>query len=74
MTQPNLINLHPNEYSQEFRYQFTVNRDRFAGRSCIIVDDLSSRVYLPNKTEDINWHLFNIIAGVKNNKTLAIYI
>ena len=45
MTQPTLINLHPNEYSQDLcYYQFAVNLDRCAGR-CNTVDDLSTIVY-----------------------------
>ena len=34
MIQPTLINLHPNEYSQEFHYYpFSVKLDRFVGSS-----------------------------------------
>ena len=37
--QPTLINLHPNEYSQEFRYyQFEVKLDRCLG-SCSTLND-----------------------------------
>ena len=36
ITQPILINLHPNKYSQEFHYYpFAVKLDRFAGRILI---------------------------------------
>ena len=43
-----IINLHPNEHSQGFRYYpFAVNLDRFT------LDDLSNRVCIPNKTEDL---------------------
>ena len=32
--QPTFINLHPNEYSQEFRYySFTIKLDKFVGSS-----------------------------------------
>ena len=38
-TQPALINLHPNEYSQEFHcYQFVVKFDRCVG-SCNTLND-----------------------------------
>ena len=39
--QPTLINLNPNEYSQEFHYyRFAVKLDRCAG-SCSVLNDLS---------------------------------
>ena len=50
MTQPTLINLHPNEYSQELHYyRFVVKLDRCVG-SCNTLSDLSDKVFLPNKT------------------------
>ena len=43
MIQPTLINLHPNEYSQEFHYYpFAVKLDRCAG-SCNTLNDLSNK-------------------------------
>ena len=52
MTQPTLINLHPNEYSQEFHYySFTVKLDRCVG-SCNTLNDLSNKVRVPNKIDD----------------------
>ena len=61
MTQPTLINLNPNEYSQELLYySFEVNLDR-----CIwsynTLNDLSNKVCIPNKAEDINLIVFNMI-------------
>ena len=51
MTQLILINLHPNEYSQEFHYYpFAVKLDRCV-RSCNTLSELSNKVYIPNKTE-----------------------
>ena len=43
MTEPTLINLHPNEYSQEFHYYlFAVKLDRcLAG--CNTLNDLSNK-------------------------------
>ena len=50
MTRPTLINLHPNGYSQEFHYYpFAVKLDRCVG-SCNSLNDLSNKVYVPNKT------------------------
>ena len=52
MTQPNLINLHPNEHSQEFHYYpFVVKLDRCV-QSCNTLNDLSNKIYVRNKTED----------------------
>ena len=62
--QPTLINLHPNEYSQEFRYyQFAVKLDRCLG-SCSTLNDLSNKVCIPNKTENKNLSVFNMIKGI----------
>ena len=57
-TQPTLSNLHPNEYSQEFRYcPFTVKLDRCVG-SCNTLNDLSNEICIQNKTEDLNFKYF----------------
>ena len=53
MNQPTISSLHPDEYSQELRYcLFAVNINRCFQRFNA-VDDLSSRVCVPNKTEEI---------------------
>ena len=71
MTLPTLINLHPNEYSQEFHYYpFAVKLDRRVG-SCNTLSDLSSKVCIPNKTEDLNLRVFNLITGINKSKTLT---
>ena len=50
--QPTLINLHPNEYSQQFYYYpFAVKSDRCT-ESRNTLNDLSNKVGVPNKTED----------------------
>ena len=50
MTQPTLVNLHLNEYSQWLRhYPFAINLDRCVG-SCSTFKDLSNRVCVLNKT------------------------
>ena len=42
--QPTFINLHPNEYSQEFHYYpFTVKLDKCVG-SCITLIDFSNKL------------------------------
>ena len=64
MTQPTLINLHANEYSQEFHhYPFAIKLNRCVG-SCNTVNDLSNKVCIPNKTENLNLSVFNMITGI----------
>ena len=71
MIQPTLINLHPNEYNQEFLYYpFLVKLDRCVG-SCNTLNDLSSKVRIPSKTEDLNLSIFNMITGINESKTLT---
>ena len=61
--QANLINLNPNEYSPELHYYpFAVKLDKSA-ESFDILNDLSNKVCVPNKTEDSNIHVFNMITG-----------
>ena len=71
MIQPTLINLHLNECSQEFHYYpFSVTLDRRVG-SCNTLYDLSNKVCVPNKTEDLNLSVFNMITGKYEWKTLT---
>ena len=71
MNQPTLINLHPNEYSREFHYySFAVKLDR-----CVrICNDLSNKVCVPNKIEDLNLSVCNMITGINESKTLTKHI
>ena len=63
--QPIFINLHPNEYRQELHYYpFVVKWDKCVG-SCNTFNDLSKKVCVRNKTEDLNKHDFNMITGKK---------
>ena len=56
--QPTLINLHSNEYSQEFHYYpSAVRLDRYVG-SCNTLNDLSNKVCVSNKIEDLNLSVF----------------
>ena len=74
MTQPTLINLHPNEYNQELHYYpFAVKLDRCVW-SCNTLNDLSNKVCFPNKTEDLNVNVFNLIAGINELKALTKHI
>ena len=66
-----LINLHPSEYNQELHYyQFAVKLDKCVG-NCNTLNDLSNRVCVPNKTEDLNIHILNMITGKNESKILT---
>ena len=65
------LNLHPNEYSQEFHYcPYSVKLDRCFG-SCNTLNDLSNKLSIPNKTEDLNLCAFNMVTGINESKTLT---
>ena len=72
--QPALISLHLNKYSQEFHYYpFTFKLDQCIGR-CNTLNDLSNKACIPNKTEDLNLSLFNMITSIFESKTLAKHV
>ena len=74
LIQPTLINLHPNEHSQEFHdYPFAVKVDRYVG-SCNTLNDLSNKACVPNKTEDLNLRVFKMITGINESKALTKHI
>ena len=64
----------PNEYSQEFHYYpFSVKLDRCI-ESCNIISSLSNKVFVPNKTGDLNLSVFNMIRGINESKALTKHI
>ena len=66
---PTLINLQPNEYSQELHYYpFAVKLHRCVG-SCNTLTELSNEVCVPKKTEDLNLRVLNMITGINESKT-----
>ena len=74
ITQPGLVNLHPNEYSQEFHYYpFAVKLDRCSG-SCNTLNDLPNKLCIPNKTEGLNLSVFNMITEINESETLKRHI
>ena len=74
MTQPTVINLRPNEYSQDFHYYpYAVKLDRCVG-SCNTLNDLSNKVCVPSKTEDLNLSVFNMITGINESKPFTKHI
>ena len=61
MTQPTFTNLYPNEYIEGLcYYPFSVHLERCT-ESCNTLNDPSSKVCVPNKTEDLHLSVFNII-------------
>ena len=63
--QPTFIDLHPNEYCQELHYYlFAVKLDKCVG-SCNTLNDLSNKLCLPNKTDDLNIVVLNMITEEK---------
>ena len=74
MTQPTIINLHPNEYTKKFHYYpFAVKLDRCVG-SCNTLNYLPNKVCVPNKTEYLNLSMFNMYTGINESKALMKHI
>ena len=74
LSQRTLINLHPNEYCQEFHYYpFAVKLGRCVG-SCNTFNNLYNKRCIPNKTEDLNLRVFNMITGINKSKTLTKHL
>ena len=68
------INLNPNKFSHQIHYHvFIVKLDRFFGR-CNTLNYLSNKVCVPNKTEDVKIHIFDMITGINELKILTKYI
>ena len=73
-TQPTLINLDPNEYTQRLRYHsFVVDLDRWI-RSCNTLNDLCNKLCVVNKIEDFHLSIFNMITRINESKTLTKHI
>ena len=69
--QPTLINLHRNECSKKFcYYPFAFKLDKCVG-SCNTLNVLSDKLCVPNKTEDLNIHVLNMITGKTESKILT---
>ena len=74
MTQLTLINLNPNDCSQEFLYYpLVVKLDRCVG-SFNTLNDLSNKACVLNKREDLNLSVSNMITGINDSKTLTKHI
>ena len=71
ITQPTYINLNSNENSHY--YPLEVELDRCV-ESCHTLNDLSNKVCVPNKTQDLNLSVSNMIAGIIESKILTRHI
>ena len=67
-------NLHRNEYSQEFHYYpFAVKLGRCVG-SIKTLNDLSKKLCIPNKREDLNLSMFSTITEMNKSNILTKHI
>ena len=72
ITHLTLINLHPNEYSQEFYYYpFAVKLDGCVGR-CNTLNYLSNQGCVPRL--DLNLSVLNMITEINESKTLTKHL
>ena len=58
-TQPTFINLHANEYNQEFHYYPSTDKFDTCVGSCNTLNDLFNKVCVTNKTEDVNMYVYD---------------
>ena len=71
---PTLIKLNPDEYNQGLHYySFMVNLDRRDVNGNTL-DDPSDKKFVPNRTEDVNSSVFNMITTINKSKTLKNHI
>ena len=69
MIQPTLINLHPNEYSQEFYYYPFLAKLGRCVTSCNTLNDSSNlSKYVFQIKQDLNLSMLNIITRINNQK------
>ena len=72
--QTTFFNSYPNQYNQEIhQYPFSVKLDTCFG-SCNTINDLSNKICIPSKTEDLNLGFYNLITGINKSKTLTKHI
>ena len=61
-------------YTQKLRYYPSTVNLHGCVRNCNTLNKLSNRVCVPNKTEDFNPSIFNIVTRINEFKTLAKHI
>ena len=67
LARPTLVDLNLSKF---YYYLFMVSLDRF-NRSCNALNDLSSKISVSDKTEDVDLNVFNMIAKVNESKALT---
>ena len=74
MSRLNIIDLNPDEYNQGLRcYSFMVNLYKCI-RNFNTLDVLSSRVCVPNKIEDVNLTVLNMMTRIIEWKMLIKHV
>ena len=54
-------------------YPFMISLDKCNG-SCNVVDDVSTKIFVPSETKDVNLKVFNMITKMNEAKTLVTYV
>ena len=68
INQPTIINLGRNEYNERLRcFPFADNLDRCI-RNSNTLNDLSNKVFVLNKTEDLHLSVFSMITGINESE------
>ena len=70
MVRPTVTDLNPIELNY---YSFMINLNKCSG-SCNAVDDLSTKICVSRKTEDINVKVFKLVTRINEAKTLIKHI
>ena len=74
MIQQTIIYVYPNEYTEGlYYYPFVVNLDKFTG-SCNTLNYLSNKACVPNKPEDLNLNVVNMIPGINESEILTKHV
>ena len=67
MTRQALIDLNAYELNL---YPFMIGLDK-CNESCNAVNDLSSKIFVPSKTKDVNVKVFNVIKKINETKNVG---
>ena len=70
IVRPTLVDSNPIKLNY---YLFMISRDK-CNISCNVVDDISTKMCVPNKTKDANIKIFNMITRINVAKTLVKHI
>ena len=65
--------MNTSKYQEFHYYPFAVKLDRCGG-SCNTLNNFSNKIFISNKTKDLNLSMFNMIARVNESKTFKNHI